>query len=70
MEVLVDEKPNMSQQCELAAQKASRILGCTKRSMASRAREGILPLCSVPVGPYLEHCIQLWDPQHKEDIRA
>jgi len=66
--VLVDEKLNMSRQCVLAAPKANRILGCIKRSVASRLREGILPLYSTLMRPHLESCIQLWSPQHKKDM--
>jgi len=66
--VLVDEKLNMSHQCALAAQKSSHILACIKRSVASRSREGILPLYAALMRPHLESCIQLWSPQHKKDI--
>jgi len=55
---LADKKLNMTQQCAFTAQKASRILGRIKSSMASRSREGILPLYSVLVRPHLESCVQ------------
>jgi len=66
--VLVDEKVSMNRQCALAAQKATCILGCIKRSVASRVREGILPLYSTLVRPHLEPCVHLWSPQHKKDL--
>ena len=66
--VLVDEKLDMTKQCELAAQKTNPILGCIQSSMASRSREVILPLCSALVRPHPESCVQLWSPQHKKDM--
>jgi len=45
------------------------VLGCIKSSVASRTRDGILPLCSTLVRPHLKSCIQLWSsPQHKKDM--
>ncbi|GAB0175536.1 hypothetical protein GRJ2_000018800 [Grus japonensis] len=66
--MLLDKKLNMSRQCALAAQKASRVLGCITRSVTSRSREGILPLYSALVRPHLEYCIQLWGSQDKKDM--
>ncbi|PKU48211.1 hypothetical protein llap_1490 [Limosa lapponica baueri] len=66
---MVDERLNMSQQCALAPRKANSILGCTKRSVASRLRDVILFLCSVLVRPHLEYYFQLWcpPPEHRKD---
>jgi len=58
--VLVIEKLNMTWQCALTAQKANGILGCIKRSVASKLREGFLPLCSALVRPHWESCVQFW----------
>lgn len=43
---LVNEKLVMSQQFVLATWKATRLLGCSRRQVASRDREGIIPLYS------------------------
>jgi len=66
--VLTDKKLNKTWKYSLETQKTDCILGCIKRSVASKARKVILPLCSALVRPHLESCIQFWSSQHRKDI--
>jgi len=55
--ILVHEKLDVSRPCELTGLKANHILSCTKRSVASRSRKGIVLLHSALVTPHPEACI-------------
>jgi len=51
LRVMIDEKLSITQQCALAAQKTSHILGCIKSSVASKSRAVILLVYSALVRP-------------------
>ena len=57
---------NMSQKCTLAVMNC--ILGCIRKSIASRLRKVIIPLCGALLRLHLEYCVQFWIPWHKRGI--
>ncbi|KAJ7404949.1 hypothetical protein BTVI_70652 [Pitangus sulphuratus] len=65
--VLGYSKLSVSQKCSLVAKEAKDILGCIRKSTASRLRDMILPLYSDLMRPHL-YCVQFWAPGGKRDM--
>lgn len=57
LRVPVNTKLNVNQQCALVAKAANGTLGCIRKMITSRSREGIIPLYSELVRPHLECCV-------------
>ncbi|KAK4829359.1 hypothetical protein QYF61_003286 [Mycteria americana] len=55
----------MSQQCTLKAKVSDSILGCIRKSIASRSRE-VTPLCSALVKPHMKCCVQFCAPRRRK----
>ena len=62
--ILVNNRLAMSQQCGLVAKKASGILGCITKNIASRVRK--ITLYSALVRLHLEHPVWFWAPQERQ----
>lgn len=61
----MDEKLDMNKLC---SECRNLIMGCLRKSVASRPSEVILPLYFALLTLHPERCVQLWSPQNKKDM--
>ena len=68
VEVSSSLKPSL--QCTNAAAKAMQVLGIIKRYFVMHDEEDFRLLFNGYVRPYLEYCVQVWNPYLKKDIEC
>ena len=65
--VVISNDLKVSQQCQQAYNKASRILGLINRTIEYRHRDILLRLYKSLVRPHLEYSISAWSPHYSKD---
>ena len=66
--ILINSKLSCKKQCQAAAAKANKIMGCIKRGIDARDENIFLLLYKSLVRPHMEYCVQFWAPVNKADI--
>lgn len=64
----MDTTVNKSQQSSLAAKRGNGILGCIRKSVASRCKEVICPFHSALGSLHLKCWVWFWGPQRKREM--
>ena len=65
--ILISHDLKVSQQCQLAYNKASRILGLINRTIEYKHPNILIRLYKSLVRPHLEYCIAAWSPHYIRD---
>ena len=65
--VLISNDLKVSQQCQQAYNKASKILGLVNRTIEYRDTDILLRLYKSLVRPHLEYCVPAWAPHYIKD---
>jgi len=65
--VLISNDLKVSQQCQQAYNKASKVLGLINRTIEYRDTDILLRLYKSLVRPHLEYCVPVWAPYYVKD---
>ena len=70
LEVVVDSRLNVSQQCARWPRRLVASCFVYRNSVVTRTRGVFIPLYLMPVRPHLEYCVRFWVPYYKNDVEA